>query len=193
MPIPFAQRLPDLQALCWKCDGKGNLPHYNHIAAGICFACQGSGRCSIRQYTDGVRILPDSSLMFMLDGKQGSGLFLLDGTQDPSRAGLMLHSRKDSLELIKGGLDGLKRGYRFGCDYEGNLTTEQIPTCPRDFVNDAVRLACLNDSRACERAILYVAGEAGEKLRLALVGAQAALEACRAHADRMGWDYHRAR
>ena len=127
--------------------------------------------------------------MFMLDGRSGSGLHLLDGRLIPD-GGLMNKNRKDSLDLIKGGLDCLKRGYHFGVDYDGNLTKEQVPITPRSFVNDAIRLACLNDERANERAIAYVGAEAGERLALALEGAKAALVECRKHADKMGWKYH---
>jgi hypothetical protein len=192
MTNPYAKSLPNLAALCWKCDGKGNLPHFSHIENGRCFACQGSGKCSIRQYTDGVFIHPNQMITFLLNGRTGSGLAMHDGhpvtaTRD---GGLMSKNRRDSLALIKGGLDMLKRGYGFGVDYDGNLTEERIPITPRDFVNDAIRLACLNDERANERAIVYVGDEAGERLKLALVGAKAALVECRKHADKMGWKYH---
>ncbi len=29
---------------CDRCCGTGNLPHYRHVEAGRCFACQGSGK-----------------------------------------------------------------------------------------------------------------------------------------------------
>jgi hypothetical protein len=28
---------------CWKCEGKGRIPHYMHIHDGICFKCCGTG------------------------------------------------------------------------------------------------------------------------------------------------------
>lgn len=185
----FAKSLKPLIGLCWKCDGKGNLPHFNHIENGRCFACQGSGKCSIRQYTDGIQINRDNSITFLLDGRSGSGLFMLDGRivpngRDVCGGGLMIANRKDSLDMIKGGLDCLKQGFRHGCDYDGNRTEEQIPITPRDFVNDAIRLACLSDERANQRAVAYVGGEAGEKLAYALVGAKAVLVECRKHADK---------
>lgn len=38
---------------CDRCDGVGRLPHYGHVASGVCFACQGSGKLSQRVRTDG--------------------------------------------------------------------------------------------------------------------------------------------
>ena len=40
-------------ATCGKCDGTGRLPHYGHIASGVCFDCQGSGKVSWKDRTDG--------------------------------------------------------------------------------------------------------------------------------------------
>src|SRR5271166_1934182 len=28
---------------CWKCGGKGRIPHYSYILGGVCFACGGAG------------------------------------------------------------------------------------------------------------------------------------------------------
>ena len=42
-----------LSATCDRCDGTGRVPHYGHIANGICFQCQGSGKVSFRVRTDG--------------------------------------------------------------------------------------------------------------------------------------------
>jgi hypothetical protein len=33
---------------CGKCNGSGHLPHYNHIQAGRCFRCGGSGKAAPR-------------------------------------------------------------------------------------------------------------------------------------------------
>lgn len=38
---------------CGRCDGKGLLPHYSHVANGTCFACQGTGTVSYTERTDG--------------------------------------------------------------------------------------------------------------------------------------------
>lgn len=29
--------------ICYRCDGKGNLPGFSHVANGVCFRCNGSG------------------------------------------------------------------------------------------------------------------------------------------------------
>jgi len=54
-------------ATCPKCDGKGRLPHYGHIASGVCFACGGSGSGRIRQRTDGT--VKTSLEVFMRGGQ----------------------------------------------------------------------------------------------------------------------------
>ena len=40
-------------ATCGKCDGKGVLSYYGHIANGVCFDCQGTGKISWKDRTDG--------------------------------------------------------------------------------------------------------------------------------------------
>lgn len=30
--------------VCWKCDGKGVIREYGHVQAGVCFACNGTGK-----------------------------------------------------------------------------------------------------------------------------------------------------
>ena len=42
-----------LTATCSKCDGTGRLPHYGHIANGVCFECGGTGKVSYSVRTDG--------------------------------------------------------------------------------------------------------------------------------------------
>lgn len=32
---------------CVKCNGSGNLPYHNHIANGVCFACNGTGKTEV--------------------------------------------------------------------------------------------------------------------------------------------------
>ena len=49
MPATFET----LTHTCDRCDGVGRLPHYGHIASGVCFACQGSGTLTQRVRTDG--------------------------------------------------------------------------------------------------------------------------------------------
>ncbi|MDR7086828.1 hypothetical protein J2X11_001667 [Aeromicrobium panaciterrae] len=34
-------------SICPRCAGSGHLPHYNHVAEGVCFLCGGSGRVSV--------------------------------------------------------------------------------------------------------------------------------------------------
>ena len=29
--------------ICWHCQGTGELPHFRHIADGVCFTCKGRG------------------------------------------------------------------------------------------------------------------------------------------------------
>ena len=49
MPATFET----LTHTCDRCDGRGVLPHYGHVASGVCFACKGSGTLSQRVRTDG--------------------------------------------------------------------------------------------------------------------------------------------
>lgn len=34
---------------CFKCNGKGRIRGFEHIAEGVCFQCSGSGRLSVLQ------------------------------------------------------------------------------------------------------------------------------------------------
>jgi len=63
MPATFET----LTHTCDRCDGKGRLPHYAHVASGVCFACQGSGTLSQRVRTDGT--VMTSLEVFKRDGQ----------------------------------------------------------------------------------------------------------------------------
>jgi len=45
-PLPCPWPGADKQGkafICWHCQGTGELPHFRHIADGVCFACKGRG------------------------------------------------------------------------------------------------------------------------------------------------------
>ena len=54
-------------ANCAKCNGTGRLGHYGHIANGVCFDCQGTGKVSWQDRTDGT--IKTSLEVFMRGGQ----------------------------------------------------------------------------------------------------------------------------
>lgn len=157
---------------CWKCLGKKVLAHYSHVAGGVCFACGGSGKCSIREWTRGVALRRDWQEVTFEHGGGSSWGLITDGAKGDRWVGVLHKPRVHRLAWIRRCLESLKT----------ELTGSTIFTV-------SVLLASLDDAdRAGARAVAFL-GEtpAAAKLAEALAGGVAVVALARELAAKAGF------
>lgn len=123
----------DSTVTCWKCIGKRNLPHFSHVAGGVCFTCGGTGVCDVSFYLNGLE--KDHGCVSYWFGKNGGGLTLAGGGAG-AWGGLVDMPRQHALGIIKNHLEFLAAEER---------TADA-------WLEVAIRVACVGGERVWERA-----------------------------------------
>jgi len=75
--------------VCWRCSGMGVIPHFSHVAGGVCFACDGAGSLPA-----GKAGLEDSGVWtFVVGGLAWQFESIHHYDRDPGRGGEGWHQR----------------------------------------------------------------------------------------------------
>lgn len=173
-PIPRAKLLPPVLVTCWKCLGSKYFEHWRHIANGVCFTCNGTGKATIRTWTEGLRLDRSRGAVTFEHGAGRAWCLIEDGKVAHSRfPGVLDKPRPHKLSWILLLLEGLKTG--------GDAS---------EIFTVSVLLASLEDeARASQRAVAFLGSkpEVATKLAEAMPAARALVAFARGLAKEAGF------